>query len=298
MSWAELIDSLYAVHASLAGPWLLLALLAMGLVVGALTGLFGVGGAFMITPLLANMLHIDYTLAVGSSLSFTIGSSSAGWLRHMRLGNVARKTALILAGAAVCGTAIGADIHMALKSAFTRHQFSMIMDGLFITLLAFVAWLVLRGGGRERETTCLLQRVPIPPYIRIRIAHIRGISLPGLCAVGLLMGMCSGTMGIGGGVIFMPILLLVVGLTMHQSVGTSLAVVLCSALAGVVIYGARGEASLWIVLPLLIGSSAGIQIGTWLCDRLQASRLRRYFALVVIAVALYLAVNFAFKLRL
>ncbi|MBS3822021.1 MAG: TSUP family transporter [Planctomycetes bacterium] len=297
MSWAQLMDSLYAVEATLAGPWLLAALLGMGLAVGMLTGLFGVGGAFMITPLLANLLRIDYSLAVGSSMSFTLGSSSAGWVRHMRLGNVARKTMLILAGSAVCGTIIGADIHTALRTHFGKHDFSLIMDVLFIALLALVAFLVLKGTSREREETCLLQRVSIPPYIRIRVAHIRGISLPGLCVVGILMGMCKGVMGIGGGVIFMPMLLLVVGLSMHQSVGTSLGVVLCSSLAGVVIYGAKGDASLWIVFPLLVGSAAGIQVGTFLCERLQASRLRRYFAFVVIAVALYLSINFIFKVQ-
>ena len=64
------------IQADLSGPWLLCALAALGLAVGVLTGLFGVGGAFLITPLLNVALGIPYTMAIGSSLSFTIGSSS------------------------------------------------------------------------------------------------------------------------------------------------------------------------------------------------------------------------------
>ncbi len=297
MSWQAMLDSLYAVEAALAGPWLLLALLFLGTVVGMLTGLFGVGGAFMITPLLANLLRVDWTLAVGSSLSFTIGSSSAGWLRHARLGNVAYKPMFIMAGAAVCGTTLGAEIHQTLKGSFGADRFDMIMQALFIGLLVIVAVLVLRAGSRDRSVKSLLQRLPLPPRITLHAAGIDGVSLPGLCMIGLIMGICSGTMGIGGGVIFMPMLLLVVGLNMHLAIGTSLGVVLCSALAGVIIYGARGQASLWIVAPLLVGSSIGVQIGAWLCDRLQATHLRRYFALVVVAVALYLGANFFIRFR-
>jgi uncharacterized membrane protein YfcA len=293
MTWEQILSSLNGINATVAGPWLLACLVLMGLVVGLLTGLFGVGGAFLITPLLANLLRVDYTLAVGSSLSFTIGSSSGAWVRHMRLGNVARKTMLMLAGAAVCGTVIGKDIHTGLRDALGKEIFHRTMDILFIVLLLFVALLVFRGASdKEGANTSLLQRIPIPPHIHVRTAHIRGVSLPGMMMAGLLMGMCSGTMGIGGGVIIMPMLLLVVGLAMRQSVGTSLGVVLCASLAGAILYGAAGDVNLWIVMPLLVGSSAGIQVGAWLCERLHASRLRRCFAGVVLAVAAYLIVNF------
>ncbi len=100
----NLWGSLSEIPANLSGAPLLLVLGAMGLVVGIATGLFGVGGGFMITPLLNAMLGIPYSLVVGSSLSFTIGTSSGAWARHLRLGNVEVKTMIILGGAAVCGT--------------------------------------------------------------------------------------------------------------------------------------------------------------------------------------------------
>jgi uncharacterized membrane protein YfcA len=287
--------NLYDIHANLAGPWLLVALTGLGLAVGVVTGLFGVGGAFLITPMLKHVLGIDYTLAVGSSLSFTLGSSSGGFVRHLRLRNVAPKTMLILGGSAVCGTVLGVDLHEWLRTLFAA-SFDRIMDGTFIGLLLLVAGLVWFAPAHGRRGRCPLQRLPVGPKITIYAAHRRHVSLPGLCGIGLGIGIVTGLLGIGGGVLFMPVLLLVVGLTMHRSVGTSLGVVLFGALVGAILYGARGEANLWIVMPLLVGSGIGIQLGTWLCQRLHATHLRRWFAVLVCAVAAYIAITFVVNL--
>ncbi|HAU38509.1 MAG TPA: hypothetical protein DCX07_12440 [Phycisphaerales bacterium] len=273
---------------------LVVAMAMMGLIVGVLTGLFGVSGAFLI-PMLNVLLGIPYTLAAGSSLSFTLGNNSGAWARHMRLGNVALKTMTILAGSAVCGTLLGADLHVHLKTVLGVRIFTLLMHGMFLVVLLTSAYLVWRPP-TQTSGLSLLQRLPVPPRITIRAAQLRNISLPGLCAVGLAAGTFTGLLGIGGGVLFVPVMLLVVGLTVHQTVGTSLGVVLFGALSGAILYGAKGEASLWIVMPLLIGSSVGIQIGSWLCTRLHAIRIRRYFALLVVGVAVVIAIDLALKL--
>ena len=287
--------NLYDIHAFLDGPWLLAALTGLGFVVGIVTGLFGVGGAFMITPLLKHMLGIDYTLAVGSSLSFTIGSSSVGWLRHMRLGNISWKPMLILGIFAAGGTYLGAALHGELKAAHPAN-FDQIMDAVFIGILLLVAALVWFGNRGERKRRSLIQWLPIPPNIRTKSGELENLSFPGLAAMGLLMGTVPGMIGIGGGVLFMPILLLAVGLSMHKAVGTSLGVVLFCGVTGGIIYGGKGDANLWIVMPLLVGASLGVQIGAWLCQKLHAARLQRYFALLVCGVVLYLGVGFILRL--
>lgn len=286
------IAGLEGISPYLAGYPLLSVLFALGLVVGFMTGLFGVGGGFMVTPMLNVALGIEWQLAIGSSLSFTIGTSSGGWMRHARLGNLAPKTMVILAGSAVCGTDLGAGLNEYARDSLGEARFDVLMSGLFVVLLVVVAALVWFGASRERTGRSLLQRLPIPPRIRIRSARLAGVSLPGLCAIGVFTGLLTGMMGIGGGVMFMPLLLLVVGLSMHQAVGTSLGIVLCASVMGVVLYGGKGDSSLWIVIPLLIASSIGVQIGTWVCQKLHASRLRRLFALLVVAVA----ISVAFKL--
>lgn len=269
--------------ANLSGVALAGVLAAMGLCVGTLTGLFGVGGAFAIAPLMNVLLGIDYTLAVGCSLCFTIGTSAAGWAGYRRRGNIASKTMLILAGSSICGTVLGSMLHEEAVQGLGSH-FTLLMHGLFIGILVLTIWLVLRPAPRT-EGRSLLQRLPLGPYIRIRQASLEHISLSGLCGTGLCVGVLSGMMGIGGGVILMPILLLVVGLGARAAAGTSLGVVLLNSIAGAALYGQGGHVSLPIAMTLLVGSTLGVQVGIALAYKLNTAHTRRYFAIFAAAVA-------------
>ncbi|MCK4600825.1 MAG: sulfite exporter TauE/SafE family protein, partial [Phycisphaerae bacterium] len=119
---------------------------------------------------------------------------------------------------------------------------------------------------------------------------------PGLCLLGIAIGVMTGMLGIGGGVLFVPLLVLVAGLTAHQAVGTSLGVVLFGAIAGTIKYGLDGSVNLWIVMALLVSSVFGVQLGAHICQRLHAKRLRFYFAVMVLMIAVLLASDFAVKL--
>lgn len=291
------MTSLNEIPSVLRGPVLLGALTGMGLAVGLLTGLFGIGGGVIVTPLLNVLLGIPYPLAAGSSLSFTLGTSSGGWVRHMRLGNVEHKTAIAMSIAAACGAVLGGQLHMALKSSLREPRLTLTLHALFILTLAAVAWLTWRQPLTEAGGRCLLERLPLPPRISIGSEQVRRVSLPGLLAAGAAGGVFGGLLGIGGGAIFVPLLLLVVGLSIRQAVGTSLGVVLFLSLAGVLTYGLRGQASIWIVGPLLLGSGFGVQAGAWLCQRLEGPRIRRSFAVLVLLVAACIAADFVAKYR-
>jgi len=280
----------------LSGAALLAALTGMGLVGGTLSALFGIGGAIVIVPMLNALLGIDYSLAVGSSLCFTLGTSAGGWARHRRLGNVVGKIMVILALSSMAGAAGGAELHALLRGLCGERRFQSAMHGIFIMLMLAIAWLVWRDAPRQRPGASLLQRLSLPPRIALG-GELPDVSLPALAVVGVAAGMLSGMLGIGGGVILVPALLLVVGLGMHQCVGTSLGVILLTSLAGAVIYGAKGQASLWIAMPLLVGSAIGVQAGAWICQRLGARPLRRYFAILLLAVAGYLLIDLLGKLR-
>ena len=288
--------SLHDIPSYLSGPTLLVVLTAMGLGVGILTGLFGVGGAFVLTPLMNVLLGVPYSLGTGCSMSFTIGTGAAGWAQNMRLGNVATKSMIILAGGSICGTVLGQQLHEALLDHFGDEGFTLMMHGLFIVILLLTAWMIARWSPREKAGLSLLQRLPIGPHIEVRLAGLKGVSLPGMCAVGLVIGVLKGLMGIGGGVLLMPIMLLVVGLTIRHAIGTSLGVVLFSSIAGAVLYGRHGQANLWMVMALLAGSTTGVQIGVWLCHRWQADRIRRYFAWFILGVIAMLAWDLVHKL--
>ncbi|KKM81597.1 hypothetical protein LCGC14_1328200 [marine sediment metagenome] len=276
----------------LSGPALLSVLIALGFVVGVLTGLFGVGGAFLLTPLLQVALGIPYPVAIGSSLSYTIGASSSAAARHWRLRNFEPGMVLILAGAAMVGAVLGGMANRSMEQGLGKTNYTLTMHGLFMVILALSAVLIGRGGRVSREGKSLLQRLPLPPRIDLPASQLMQVSIPGLCVVGLLVGVLKGMMGIGGGVLFMPLLILVVGLEAHQAVGTSLGVVLFSSIAGTVKYGLDGNVNMWIVMPLLISSVIGVQIGVWICQKLHAEKLRRHFAILVLLVTALLAWDF------
>ncbi|MDP6635117.1 MAG: sulfite exporter TauE/SafE family protein [Phycisphaerae bacterium] len=265
-------------------------LLAMGLCIGTLAGLFGVGGGFLTVPILESMFGFNFTISVGSNLASAAGTSAVGVARHGKLGNVEPRTVVLLALGSVPGALFGAEIHQWLYDSL-GDGFRQLMRGLFVALMLAAAWLIWRG---PRETThgkSPLQRLAIGPYVDLPRAGILHVSLPGMLAMGLGVGVLVGLMGVGGGVLFMPLLVMAVGMSVHQAVGTSLGVVFCSAVVAVLRYGFKGNVSLWIALSILTGSAVGVQFGSWMCNRLHARRLRRYFALLVLGAAVMLAVK-------
>ncbi len=275
------------------------ALMGFGLIVGVLTGLFGVGGGFMIVPLLNVLFGIPMPLAIGSSLCFTIGTGGAGLARHLRLRNVEAKSMIILGGAAVCGALLGTELSHFLQltlGAGGAKGFEHLMSGVFIVMLALTTWLVVRGGSDKRTGAALLQRLPLPPRIDLPDAGLKGVSLPGLCAIGLGIGVMKGLLGIGGGVLFMPVLILVVGLSPRKAVGTSLGVVTFSSAAGTIAHGLEDHVNLMIAMSLLIGSAFGVLIGANFCQRLHETKLRRFFGILVMLVVVWLAIDLAVSL--
>ena len=89
----------------------------------------------------------------------------------------------------------------------------------------------------------------------------------------------------------MPLMLVVVGLTAHQAVGTALGVVLFGAAVGTAQHGLADNVSLWVAMALLFGSVVGVQIGAWISTRLKARRLRQYFAVIVLLAAVLVAAD-------
>ena len=278
------------------GPVLLAALAGFGLLVGVLTGLFGVGGAFLITPLLNVGFGIPYQLAIGSGLCFTIGTSSSGMRRHLRLGNVELRLTLFLAVTSIVGALLGATLNRSLNLRLGHENYTLVMHSLFVVMLLVTAWALGRGNRQHHTGKSLLQRLPLGPRIDLPAAGLAGVGVPGICAIGMMIGILSGMMGIGGGVVIMPLLILAVGLTPHQAVGTSLGVVMCGSAAGALKYGWHGNVNLSVAMSLLVGSVFGVQIGAWICHRLHAEKLKRYFSVLVLAAACVVAAKLAYSI--
>jgi hypothetical protein len=271
-------------------------LVLLGFFIGVLTGLFGVGGGFLVVPLLNILVGIPYDIAVGSSLSFIIGTSTAALPGHLHKGNVEPKAVLYISFGSIFGAVFGdvlQDFIIYTVAEGDKAVFTAVMHWLFVVLLMITAWLVYRGPRRESEDLTLLQRLRIGPRTDFKFSGITDVSIPGLAGIGFFVGMLTGLLGVGGGVLFMPILLLVVGLGTRHAVGTSLGVVLAASVAGAAkkVFSAVPKISLPVTMALLIGSSIGVQIGIKLGDVLHTERIRKYFALVVLAAVLLILVN-------
>ncbi len=268
--------------------------------VGVLTGLFGVGGGFLITPLLNVLLGVPMPIAVGTGTLQILGTTTAGLYRRKADGLVDYKMAIVQFGGSAVGVRLGDAVMQALKgmddltiAGQTVDAAEFVIQAVFVVLLsAITAWLwydTARSGAGNGTRTGLFARLRIPPYTRFPSLGETPMSIPVMAYFGVFLGFLTGLMGIGGGVVMVPALLYLVGMRAHASAATSLAMVWLSSFVGVIAKVSSGDASLPLVVPLLLGGTIGLQAGVSICNRMSARRLKRYFALVVLAATLLVA---------
>ncbi|MBM3188507.1 MAG: sulfite exporter TauE/SafE family protein [Chloroflexi bacterium] len=274
--------------------------LVMGGLVGILTGLFGVGGGFLITPLLNIVLHIPMPIAVGTSAMQILGVSTAGLYCRRREGTVDYKMAIMLFGGNLVGVRLGVRTLERMKglgdiplngNALAAADF-YILCIFFVMLGAIAAWILYdttRNTQRPDVHIGLFAHIHLPPYASFGSLEERRLSIPVMCYFGLALGFMTGLLGIGGGVILLPALVYLVGMRTHCATATSLALVWASSFIATIEQSLAGNANLLLAIPLLMGGTLGIQLGVKLASRLGGPKLRQYFSLVVIATMVLVA---------
>lgn len=261
-------------------PWLVL----FGLIVGALGGFFGVGGGFLMVPLLNVVFGIPYNIAVGSDLGQMCGMSTAATIRHTRFGNIDFKLGFLMIAGTATGVEVGASILEILKHSgkisIAGRQLdvmTLVMSVVYAVLLIFLGQAMIRESlgtmRRARGKVGLAVGVPgTPAALRVRTMRvwpmvslpssgIEAISLWIILVVGFLTGLLSGMLGVGGGFIRMPALVYLLGCPTVVAVGTDLFEIMFSSGYGVLTHGFKGNVHLVLVLSLLIGTTVGAQIG-------------------------------------
>jgi len=265
-------------------PWMILALIGVGALIGTIGGLFGVGGGFLLTPiLLMKQFGLPDEIVLGSASCHAVGIAGTGLRRHLRNGRLDLKLGLSIAIGAGLGSLVGSQLSSSLAAACTNEQhvhFQLILRGVLLVVLALVAFAIARGVRAEKDAP--FQRIglglawPVPGF------SDKTFSLTATVIAACLCGVVVGFLGIGGGVVYLPLLVVAVGVQPISAVRISLVVVLCSAACSTVGYAWRGNVSLAIAFFMIVGSSLGVQLGARLCERLHGDRVRRYFALVVL----------------
>jgi len=273
---------------------LLPVVVGMGFLVGLLSGLFGVGGGFLMTPLLI-MVGIPPTVAAASDSNQIVAASASGTYAHYRLGNVDFKMGLYLLAGGVLGGTAGVQLIKVLRrlggADFLIQVTYVVMLGtmggyMFIESLQSIRSASNRAhrsaDQKESAYVRLMRRLPFQSHFTRS-----GIVLSPLVPFffGSIVGVLAAIMGVGGGFVMIPVMVYVLRMPMHVVVGTSLFQILFTCI-NVTIMQAYSNQTVDFVLALLllIGSTIGAQVGARMGRRLRADQLKILLASLVLAV--------------
>jgi uncharacterized protein len=270
-------------------------LLGLGGVVGFLSGVFGVGGGFLLTPLLI-FIGVPHAIAVASSANQLVGASVSGALAHWRRGNVDFQMAMVLLVGGFAGSAAGVwffgllrrwgEIDVAISLSYT-----LLLGTLGSLMLVESTRALLRqrrpGARRKLHQHIWLHGLPLKMRFRRSKLYISAL-LP--ITLGFCVGVLSAIMGVGGGFVMVPAMIYILGMPTAMVPGTSLFQIIFVAAAVTVLQALEnGTVDVVLAMVLLLGGVIGAQLGTRFGTKLRGDQLRALLALLVLAVAAKLA---------
>jgi uncharacterized protein len=281
----------------------MLLLLGVGGLLGIMSGMFGVGGGFLVSPLLI-VIGVPPPMAVASGSMMVLGTSVSGFMAHLRRGNVDFKMGGILIVGGMLGSALGAGIFTLLRNI---GQIDLVIPVLYVLVLGTVGltmvWESIGALIKQRRNPAAVQqrirrrtwhhRLPLKLRFRKSKLYISAL-LPG--GISFLVGLLSAVMGVGGGFIMVPAMIYLIGMPVLVVVGTSLFQI-TFVMANVTFLLALNTQTVDVVLALLllIGAAAGAQFGTRLGARLRGVHMRILLALLVLGVAVRLSFGLVAK---
>ena len=274
---------------------LLPVVVGLGLLVGLLSGLFGVGGGFLMTPLLI-MIGIPPTVAAASDSNQIVAASASGTYAHYRLGNVDFKMGLFLLIGGVIGGTGGVQIIKVLRQLGNA---DFLIQITYVVMLGAVgSYMFLESLQNPRSSK---QKGVSPAVKKQESAYARlmrhlpfktNFSRSGIVispvvplVLGAFMGILAAIMGVGGGFIMVPVMVYLLRMPMHIVVGTSLFQILFTCIDVTIMQAySNHTVDLILALLLLIGSTIGAQIGTKINKRLKGDQLKILLASLVLIV--------------
>lgn len=272
----------------------LFVILAVGGGVGFLSGLFGVGGGFLLTPLLM-FVGIPAPVAVATGANQVVGASVSGCLAHWRRGNIDFRMGAILLTGGLLGSSAGVGLFRLLRQI---GQIELVIALGYVILLGAVGGLMLVESlnfmlRARRHTDTRAPRGPrrhiwmhgLPLKMRFPRSRLYISALLPL-AVGALVGILSAIMGVGGGFVMVPAMIYLIGMPTSVVVGTSLFQIMFVT-AHITFLHSVGNHTVDILLAvlLLLGGVVGAQFGTRIGAKLKAEQLRFLLALMVLGMA-------------
>jgi len=269
-----------------------LLLLGLGGMVGFLSGMFGVGGGFLMTPLLI-FIGVPPAVAVGTEANQVVASSASGALAHWRRGNVDLKMGILLLAGGFLGSSFGVWLFTSLRQ---LGQLDLVIALCYVAFLGIIGALMVAESGRAwlRSHISAMPRrklhrhtwmhgLPFKMRFRRSKLYISAL-LP--VSIGFFVGILSAIMGVGGGFIMVPAMIYLLGMPTSVVIGTSLFQIIFVT-ANVTFLQSLNNQTVDIVLALLLvlGSVVGAQLGTRFGMRLRSEHLRGLLGAIVLAVA-------------
>ncbi len=274
-------------------------LLGLGGLVGILSGMFGVGGGFLMTPLLF-FIGIPPVVAVATEANQIVASSFSGVLAHLRRKSVDFKMGTILLTGGLLGAACGVVIFNYLKA---LGQVDLLIRLCYVAFLGIIGILMfiesvraVRKSHISGDTTPKKHRQrtwihSLPIKMRFRTSGLYISAIPPLL-IGVVVGILAAIMGVGGGFIMVPAMIYLLGMPTKVVVGTSLfQIIFVTGFTTLLHATTNYSVDIVLAVLLLIGGVIGAQVGTQVSTYLKAEQLRVLLSVIVIAVCVQLALE-------
>lgn len=280
-----------------------LVIVLLGAMVGVLSGMFGVGGGFLTTPLLI-FYGIPPAVAVASAANQITGASVSGTLAHWRRGGVDAKLGAFLVMGGLVGSTLGSFIFKAMKQ---LGQIDLMISLFYVVFLGSIGGLMLREAiqtiqrAKAGETRPLKKRrhdgmaYRLPWKIRF---HKSKLYISGFAplTLGFVGGLLTAIMGVGGGFILVPAMIYLLGVPTNVVVGTSLfQIIFTTAITTILLSVQTQSVDIVLALLLLLGGVVGAQLGAHLAQKMKGEHLRLMLALLVLGVALRLGIGLTWR---
>ena len=273
-------------------------ILGIGGIVGILSGMFGVGGGFLITPLLF-FVGIPPAVAVATSTNQIVASSFSALLAHLKRRTVDMKMGTVLLVGGMIGSGLGIIVFNYLKS---LGQVDLLVKLCYVVFLGIIgglmfveSWRAIRrakrnpGAAAKRRSRNWIDALPLK--MRFRISGLYISVIPPLL-VGLFVGVLSAIMGVGGGFIMVPAMIYLLGMPTKVVVGTSLfQIIFVTAFTTMLHATTNYTVDIVLAMLLLVGGVVGAQFGTQIGMKLKAEQLRILLAALVLGVCIKLALE-------
>ncbi len=247
----------------------------IGLFSGLLAGAFGVGGGIISVPLVRHVLGLTAHEAVGSTLAMILPTAAIGVFNYLKQGKIVPRLALISSLPAIIGTVIASE--------YSHNVNGSVLMLMLAGLMLLVAFDFLTGAGAKLKAKSGDESSEDDVLVMDKRKSLIA------AFIGLVVGLMSGLLGIGGGFVMVPAYCYFLGLPLKAAFGTSLIVVALVALPGTVVHAMHKHVLWWVVIPMLGGSLPGAWLGSYFSLKAKDQNLRTVFGIILIVMAIVFA---------